>query len=105
MIKVTRTYFKDHTEYRVKDFAPVIVAMGERDMLDEEIADGMEAKVLRLFKRKIADKMSQEIKFEISTVEPEKPKEEQKLLPVDKRESLYESDESLQNTVESETEE
>lgn len=69
MIKVQRTYFKDYTEYRVKDFEPVIVAMGEREMLNEEVSDHFESKVLRLFKRKIADKMSQDIKFEISTIE------------------------------------
>ena len=77
MIQVQRKYFKEHTEYTVPkyDLQPIIVACGEKEMLaDDDMATEFEGKVLRIFKRQIAEEMAKDIKFEICTVEVKKDK-------------------------------
>ena len=70
--QIKRTYFKEHTEYKVDGFEPIIIPVNEKELTDEDTADMFESKVVKLFKRKIADKLANEIMFEISTQESDK---------------------------------
>lgn len=68
-IQVKRFYFKKHTKLSVKygdqDY-DLTIPYSEDEMTDEFLA-----KALRVFKYRIAEQIAQDIKFEISTIEPE----------------------------------
>lgn len=71
LVHLQRRFCQEFTEYKVigYDVPGMIVPITRKELEDDDIQDEIEARVIRLFKRKIAEEIEKDIRFEISTCE------------------------------------